>query len=370
MTIALEYASRSLQLAKNNQLKQQISDAHQRLSAIFEKKGDANLSLEHYKHHIAYRDSVNNVATVQNMADLRTDFEVNLREKEIDLLEERDQLNSMYLIIGVMLLVLSVVLLLCFRKRFHHTRLLSLTERKQHSEKIKGLMKSFETKALESMVQGKEDERKRLALELNNHFGSFLATIKVNLNGIDDQSSSHHQTINTLVDQACTDIRSMSHKLNMGVSENFGLVPALKELTDQLHQSGEIKVEFKASVCDDHLDSKCEIVIYRIVQELVSNVLKHANATKLSVLLTCFEEEELINIIVQDNGKGIVKKRKRKDSTGIGLASLEKMVASQQGELNIDSNPESGTTISIDLPLVKAPELTEVIKKTKIVSGG
>ena len=140
----------------------------------------------------------------------------------------------------------------------------------------------------------------------------------------------------------------------------------MKELTDQLHQSGELKVEFKTAVCADQLDSKCEIDIYRIVQELVSNVLKHAQATKLSVSLTCFEEEELINIMVQDNGRGFDRNQVvERDSTGIGLSSLEKMVTRQLGDLSIDSNQKSGTTISIDLPLVKSPEITEVIKHTK-----
>lgn len=201
------------------------------------------------------------------------------------------------------------------------------------------------------MVQGRDNERRRLAQELHNHFGSLLATIKVNINGIDEGSIPNHGTLTTLVDQACADIRNISHSLNMGISENFGLVPALKELTTHLQKSNGLKVEFAASMCDGLMDSQNEIVIYRIVQELVSNVLKHAAATKLSVLLTCFEEENLVNILVHDNGKGFNTQVAKKNSEGIGLNSLKQMVANYDGEITFDSNPTSGTTVNIDLPL-------------------
>ncbi len=359
LNIAISLAINSLTLAKKHHLKQQISEAHQKLFEFYDRLGDPNKSLLHYKQHIVYRDSVNNLSSVQKMANLRTEYEVNLREKEIDLLEEQDALNRTYLLIGIVLLLLAIALLLYFRQRFLNTKLIAQKERNEHNEKVQSLMQEHQTRALESMVQGKEDERKRLAQELHNHFGSLLATIKVNLNGIDDLNSPYHQTVSSLVDQACTDIRSMSHQLNMGVSEDFGLVPALKELTQQLHHPGELAVEFKASICDNQLDSKCEIVIYRIVQELVSNVLKHANASQLSVLLTCFEEEQLINILVHDNGKGFDPNYVQNNRNGMGLKSLAHMVAEQNGEINIDSNPKSGTSISIDLPLVTVSDLAE-----------
>lgn len=349
---ALNYGARSLKLAEQYKLKQQISDANLKLSELYEKINNPEEAFKYYRNHIIYRDSVNNVETIQNMADQRTEFEVDLREKAIDLLEKSQSLDRTYIITALTLLILSVVLLLYFRQRFLNTKLVSISEKKHHDEKIKDLLNKQETKALQSMVQGRDNERKRLAQELHNHFGSLLATIKVNINGIEEDAIPNHHTITTLVDQACSDIRNMSHVLNMGISENFGLVPALKELTTHLRESGDLKVEFSASMCEGQLDSECEILTYRIVQELVSNVLKHAKATKLSIALICYEEDKLINIMVHDNGKGFNTKKTHNNSNGMGLKSLKKMITDQQGEIKFDSHRNSGTTITIDLPLV------------------
>ena len=348
---AMTYAARSLELAEQHELKQQISDANLKLSELYEAMGKTHKSLDHYKSHIAFRDSVNNLETVQKIADQRTEFEVNLREKEINLLEQSQLLDRIYIAVAVIMLILSVVVLLYFRQRFRTARLVAASERKEHDEKIKDLLSGQETKALQAMVQGQEDERKRLAQELHNHFGSLLATIKVNVNGIDENAISNHGTLSTLVDQACSDIRNMSHALNMGISEDFGLVPALKELTTHLRESGGIAVEFSASMGNGQLESESEILTYRIVQELLSNALKHAEATKLSVMLTCFDEDHLINIMVEDNGKGFDPNKTRSTSQGMGLSSLKQMVADMDGEINFDSTPARGTTVTIDLPI-------------------
>lgn len=348
---AINYASKSLQLAKQYKLKQQISEANLKLSELYEMMGETDEAFAHYRDHITYRDSVNNIETVQKIADQTRDFEVNLREKEIDLLEKSQTLDRTYIIIAVTLLILAVVVLLYFRQRFLTTKLTAAERRKKNEQKIKDLLNTQESKALQSMVKGRDHERKRLAQELHNHLGSLLATIKVNINGIEEKAISNHHTLTTLIDQACADVRNISHELNMGISENFGLVPALKELTTYLKKSSNLQVEFSATMCDHPMESEEEITIYRIVQELVSNVLKHAQATKLGISLTCFEEENLINIMVQDNGKGFDGEPTSLDSSGMGVKSMRQMVESLQGVMILDSSIKNGTSVNIDLPL-------------------
>lgn len=351
------HTEKAIHMGEDLGLKEQIRDASLLLSELYTGQNQYQKALEYQTQFLAYKDSIENTEQTKKMADMRTEFEVNLREKEIDLLEKQQVLQWTYIAIAVGLLILAVVLLLYFRQRFKTTRLLATVERKRQNDKIKNLLGTQETKALQSMVKGRDNERRRLAQELHNHFGSLLATVKVNMNGLDDVSSPKQQTIMSLVDQACDDIRNMSHSLNMGISENFGLVPALRELTTHLKQSGELDVEFSASMGEVQIDSENEIIIYRIVQELVSNVLKHSNANKLSVLLTCFEEENLINIIVQDNGKGFDTNQL---SNGIGLNSMREMVDSCQGEIKFDSNASSGTTVNIDFPITAELNIIEI----------
>ncbi len=353
---ALKYANRSIELAEEFNLKQQVSDANLTLSEVYEKGRDFEQSLNFYKKHIIYRDSILNLNTVQKLSNQRTAFEVSLKEKEM---EEQKLLSYTYIIIAVVLLICAVVVILYFRQRFVNIRLLAAQERKQHNEEIKNLLNSQETKTLQSMVKGQENERKRLAQELHNHFGSLLATIKVNINSIDEEAIPNHGILSKLIDQACVDIRNASHELNMGISNQFGLVPALRELTLHLQQANDLKVEFSAALGDEILNSEDEIVVYRIVQELVSNVLKHAQASRLSISLTYFSEENLMNILVQDNGKGFEVLPMENKTPGIGLSSLINLVQDLHGETSIDSNPGRGTTVSIDLPIT--PQELEVM---------
>jgi signal transduction histidine kinase len=339
------HTEKSIEMSKNLGLKEQIRDATLLLSKLYSKKGNYQEALKYQTEHIAYKDSLQNKEQTKKIADIRTDFEVNLREKEIDLLEK---LNTNYVVIAFILLILTVTVLLYFRQRFKTTKLIASHERRTHNDKIKNLLKTHEAKVLQSMIQGKDNEKKRLAQELHNHFGSLLATIKVNISRIEENAIPNHKTLISLVDQACADIRNMSHSLNMGISEDFGLVLALKELTDHLEQSKELEVEFSATINDGVIDSESEIIIYRIVQELVSNVLKHAKSTKLSILLTFFNDENLINILVQDNGKGFDASKK---VDGMGLEGIKEIVAHFEGSISFDSNAISGTTVNIDLPI-------------------
>ncbi len=293
------------------------------------------------------------------MANLRTEFEVSLRESEITTLEKEKELQEIYLFIIVILLVLAGFVILYFRQRFHTQRLLSQTERQEHDNKIKDLLKNHETETLQAMVNGKEEERKHLAKELHNHIGSLLATVKVNLNGLKSTNEDKQQAIVELVDQACQDIRNISHELNMGVSEKFGLVPALEELVRHLRKVNEMTVEFSAALDNVYINAQSEILIYRITQELVSNVLKHAQASELSISLTGFEKNNLVNILVEDNGSGFEPDNPDHEDKGIGLDSLEEIVQRLDGVFDIDSRAGQGTTVSIDLPLAKPQNTIE-----------
>lgn len=349
---AIEHTTQALEIAQALNLKEQIRDSSLLLSELYESKNEYQKAFTYLNQYIAYKDSIESKETTRQIADLRTEYEVSQKEKKIVVLKKNQLLNRIYIIIAIFLLIVAILVLLYFRQRFQNTRLMADNERKEHDDKIRTLLNTQETKALQSMVKGQENERKRLAQELHNHFGSLMATIKVNLNAIDEKAIPNHTTLTTLVDQACADIRNLSHALNMGISDNFGLVPALKELTAHLQQANGLDVEFSASMCQEQMSSETEIIIYRIVQELVSNVLKHAEATKLSILLTCFDEEKLINIMVHDNGKGFDAEKKQKNNYGMGLNSLQEMINDLQGDIKFDSNPASGTTINIDLPLI------------------
>ncbi|SFN33001.1 Signal transduction histidine kinase [Chitinophaga sp. YR627] len=347
---AIRHTGKALEIAKALDLKEQMRDASLLLSNLYKTRKDYARAFDYQSRYIVYKDSIENSGTTRQLANLRTEFEVSLKEKEIVLLEKRQLLNRIYIIVAVFFLLLAVLMLLYFRQRFLNARLLAVNEQKYHDERIRNLLNTQETKALQAMVQGQESERKRLARELHNHFGSLMATIKVNMHAVDEKAIPNYQTLSVLIDQACSDIRNLSHSLNVGIADDFGLVPALVELTAHLRQANSLEVEFSAAMCEQKMEARNEIIIYRIVQELVSNVLKHAGATKLSISLTCFDEENIINIIVQDDGIGFDVEEEITGS-GMGLNTLKEMIVDLRGEIRFDSNPASGTTVNIDLPV-------------------
>ncbi|WP_162555955.1 tetratricopeptide repeat-containing sensor histidine kinase [Reichenbachiella versicolor] len=356
---AKKHLNIGLDMALELDLKEQIRDASLLLSKIYASTHEYQKAYDYQLQHLAYKDSIQSKETTNAMADLRTEYEVNLREKEITTLEKDKQLQQTYIIIAIILVALLLIAMLYFRQRLRTSRLLIQAERHKNNARIKDLLRNHETETLQAMVNGKEEERKHLAKELHNHLGSLLATVKVNLNGLKSTNEEKQQTIVNLVDQACQDIRNISHELNMGVSENFGLVPALSELVRHLKKVNGLAVEFTASLDHVYINAQSEILLYRITQELISNVLKHANASELSITLTGYEEDNLVNILVEDNGDGFESENVEKASKGIGLDSLNDIVQKLDGELIIDSRTGMGTTINIDLPVPKPETIIE-----------
>lgn len=347
---SIYHTKKSLEMAEALGLKEQARDASLVLSKLSADRKNFEEAYRLHQEYLAYRDSIQNEENTKAMADQRTEFEVSIREKEIEVLEKDKQLQNIYIIVALVFLLVFILLFLLSRQRLITNKLASKAERDQHEKDVQNLLQGQEKKTLQSMIEGREKERKHLAGELHNHLGSLLATVKMNLNGF-EQEDKRITTLHQLVDQVYNDVRDMSHALNMGVSEDFGLVSALRELVDHLSQSGKLKIEFNAAVADCFIPFEQEIVLYRVVQELVSNVLKHAQATEMTLLLTCFEDEQLLNIMVADNGQGFEAETAKVKADGMGLHSLDSMVRSLHGEMEIDSQPGKGTTINIDFPL-------------------
>ena len=343
------------------------------LSEVNQALGRSSKAYDYRLQYEVVKDSLDNVEKASQLAEIREIYESEKKDKQISQLElENEVVNAkseanaalaqkeaanklVFIVLAIALFVLVLIFYFYFRQRLVLTKLKINEEKESRNKEVNQLMIQQQTKTLEAMVEGQEQERKRIAKELHDHFGSLMATVKVNLTTvaankeITPESEQQMQHLAKLVDQACIDIRSLSHSMHVGISEAFGLVSALKDLTNSISQSGKIQVSFHSSNCAEKLDSTIEITAYRVIQELVSNVLKHAKATKLTIQLTCLED--IINIIVEDNGRGFDADFLMKNSQGMGLKSLQERITELHGEFEVDSRPEKGTTVIIDLPI-------------------
>jgi len=139
----------------------------------------------------------------------------------------------------------------------------------------------------------------------------------------------------------------MAHAKNTGVMAKQGLLKAVKEMAMAVSASNKISIEVIDHGLEERLENSLELSIFRIIQELVTNVIKHAEASEASVHIT--NHDESLNIMVEDNGKGFNVKNISK-SSGMGISSIDKRVENLGGTVTIESEINKGTTVIIDLP--------------------
>jgi signal transduction histidine kinase len=226
-------------------------------------------------------------------------------------------------------------------------------EREQQEKKLEEMLQEQERKAINSMVSGQEEERARIAKDLHDRLGSMLSVVKIHYKSVEDdlekikkETKTQYEKANKLLDEACEAVRKIAHNMVSGTLTKFGLVPALKELKEKIEETKTLQIELLAHGLDDRLDNTTEIQLYRVVQELLNNVLKHAEATEVTIQL--LKREHDVNIMVTDNGIGFEVDEILNE--GMGLKSVKARIAEMDGRVLIDSSKGNGTTVTIEIP--------------------
>jgi signal transduction histidine kinase len=206
--------------------------------------------------------------------------------------------------------------------------------------------------ALRRVVAGQEVERRRLARELHDETGQALTSILLGLRAVDDAGNRDDVAkavadLRELVVATLQDVRRLAVQLRPKALDDFGLVPALERLGQTFSESSGISVELEATVGDARLPTEVETTVYRIVQEALTNVVKHAQATEVSILLV--RREGLLTAVLEDNGTGFDADAVKPDS--LGLEGMGERVALHDGRLTIETAPGSGTTLRVEVPL-------------------
>lgn len=217
------------------------------------------------------------------------------------------------------------------------------------------LLKEQELIGINSMLEGQEKERQRLANELHDDLGGLLTTLKFHFDAFRDkknegpQSAELLEQTDKLLDEAYQKVRTIAHARNTGVDPNEGLVPAVKLFASKVSVMNSLTIDVNDHGMDKRLNNPLEITAFRIIQELVTNIVKHSKATAATIHLT--QHETLINVMIEDNGTGFDLSN-TKPSDGMGLHSIQKRVEGLGGSVTIESIPQSGTTVIIELPTV------------------
>lgn len=230
-----------------------------------------------------------------------------------------------------------------------------VNEENQYSKAIIAFEKQHQEIAkLEALIDGEENERRRIAQELHDGLNGDLSAIKYRLSLLEESNLNAAATENlieiiNMIDESCNQVRSISHNLMPSSILDYGLIESVKEYCVKINNSDNFKIDFQFFGNYIALSKKTETVIYRVIQELVTNILKHARATEAIIQFNYREEE--IFITVEDNGIGF---DKNSTFNGIGHKNINSRVAFLNAHLDVDSS-SAGTsyTISIDLNKVK-----------------
>jgi len=226
-----------------------------------------------------------------------------------------------------------------------------VTERNRLAEEATQLRLRRQQEVLSAILSTQETERKRIAEALHNGLGQLLYATKLSLEGAGQKAKVPVESLNLLNDAIRT-TRTISFELTPSILEDFGLRVALEELVKRISPR-QLPVHLHLRGLEQRLAPQVEIAVYRIVQELLNNVLKHANASEVQVHVV--REGQLLDVSVEDNGQGFEPEvQARRPLPGIGLAGIRNRLALLGGRLQLQAQPGRGTIVHFELPLEPA----------------
>lgn len=317
------------------------------------------LALKDYKKAYAHaresgrvKDSLFNLEKARAISELETQYQTERKEQKIALqkatLTEQEAVierNTVFMIALTLIVILLILIYFLARYRFRKKRELMQREQQLQLQKTQ----------IAAALSTQEEERKRVARDLHDGFGQLIAALRMHLDAADahlqDATPQTLKQAENVLEQMHQEIRSAAFNLMPQVLIDGGLLPALKELAQRLNKAGKVKVSVAAFALENRLSETREVALYRIVQEWLTNVVKHAKAHSIQVQLVQHEEE--LNIIIEDDGMGfdptILKRGK-----GNGWRNIQLRLQMINADGEVDSRPDmAGTTFVIHCPLQK-----------------
>jgi two-component system NarL family sensor kinase len=314
-------------------------------SRLYDESGDYKKALQYYKIYDQIKDSLSSTENKHYLSDLETKYNIQKKDKEI-LLLEKSQLKQKTFIYSLSAIALGLLLFSFLLYRNYNAR------KKISEQEITQLQQEKKIDAAQNMIQGEETERTRLARDLHDGLGGMLSGVKFQLNSMkgnvilsEENAETFTRSI-TQLDNAIAEMRRVAHNMMPEALLKFGLNDTLKDYCESVSQNSGLAVTFQSFGLENRVDQTTEIVLYRSVQELLNNIVKHAKATQAQVQFSRIGN--VISLTVEDNGKGFDVNNLSKK--GIGLSNIQNRVDYLNGKMDIKSD-EKGTSTHIEFEL-------------------
>lgn len=307
------------------------------LASAYENLNDFESSVYFLKLNQAYSDSINNKTQVNSLAKFNAELEKQafVAEQEKVNLEKDQTLRTRNLLIAF-LSILSVLIIAVF--------LLVLRGVKNRKKReVVELKEKNQREFVKNLLQSLEGERKRVSMELHDSVGQMLVVAGRNA------SNKQFDKVEPMLQNALNEVRTISQGLHPYVLEKMGLQDAILNLIHTVDDSHELFIDSEVDLSQSRLTQDQEIHVYRIVQELISNSLKHADSPSLLIEIQSVEDH--MKIVVTDRGKGFdATQLHEKKTMSLGMKTLHERVEIVGGTIDFDSKPNRGTTVTIEIP--------------------
>ncbi len=348
------YLSKAHHLAKDFGSKEELEFIITNLIDYWEEQKNISTTNFYLRELINLKDSVFHQNLSSQIANIEKDYTVKLKSEEnAKLASELKRKNTLRNASIITALLLALLGLYQFRSYKQKRKILE-AEKELKDQEINQLLKTKEVENLEAIIEGREAEQKRIGRDLHDRLGSILSTVKMHFSAIDEkidalksENKIQYEKASTLLDEAVSEVRKIAHDLSSGVLVKQGFKAAVVDLINTIESSGKIQVNFYEAGDFKSPNLEFEISLYRIIQELISNILKHANATKIDIHLT--QQANQLTLIIEDNGKGF--DTQNSASFGIGIANVKQRVAGIGGEITFDSHIGKGCSVIIEINL-------------------
>ncbi len=352
--LALRYFEEALESSKETGLLKNLMIAEKGLSQSYEGLGDYRNSLAHYKNYQTLKDSIKQQEIKKSISEWDIKYRTvekdkKIAESQLQINSQRDALRSKNIWMagttaGLLLITALLVIVYAFyriskHKSFLQEKQLNLLQQQQEIEQLKATM------------VGEEKERERIARELHDGVGGMLAAIKMSLSSIHDSRPRGLDTeqlskVISMVESTTGEVRKTAHNLLPDILTRHSLEEALMVYCEHINLSKEITLHFQFHAEIENLDKSTELFLYRITQELLQNIVKHANASEAWVMIKQLGDK--LSIIVEDNGSGF---EPELVTNSYGLLNLTYRVKSLHGNIDIQSVIERGTTVHIEFDM-------------------
>ncbi len=300
----------------------------------------------------AVTDSSFNLNSSKQISGIQSKYDFEKKENAITLLHKENTIqkltitkNRVYLWVALGLLLASILI----------TYLLLNRNKIKQETKLQAAVIQQQDLATKGIIDAEERERKRIAGDLHDGVGQLFSTVKMNMEILIEKFLTKEPTADllaqktmALVDESCGEVRSIAHQIMPNALMKAGLVSAVRDFINKI-PTDKLKIAIQTEGINQKLDDSTETVLYRVIQESVNNVIKHADATQLDITLLSDATE--ITLTIEDNGKGFDSTNPQK-MEGIGLKNIASRIALLKGSFDISSAAGKGTMIAIHIPLV------------------